>query len=90
MLFLSDLGKVEDVSPTKFKITATYNWAGHREPINETTEIDMTIFMGSGLIPRPDMLYEVHEIKNELKVISKTFNSLQKDLNKYLSQNNKQ
>jgi len=30
-------------------------------------KFDLTAFMGSGLIPKPDLLYEVSEIKSVIK-----------------------
>jgi len=67
MLDIGEIGKLEDISPSKFKITAKYTWAGRKEPIIEETEIDLTAFMGSGLITKPDLLYEVSEIKRIIK-----------------------
>ncbi|HCY77454.1 MAG TPA: hypothetical protein DHV28_16180 [Ignavibacteriales bacterium] len=67
MLDIGEIGKLENISPSKFKITAKYNWTGRKEPIIEETEIDLTAFMGSGLIPKPDLLYEVSEIKRIIK-----------------------
>ncbi len=67
MLYITEIGKQETVSPAKFKITARYAWAGRKHPVVEENEIDLTSFVGSGLIPKPDLLYEVHEIKRILK-----------------------
>ena len=67
LLDIGEIGKLEDISPSKFKITAQYTWAGRKEPTIEETDIDLTAFVGSGLIPKPDLLYEITEIRKIFK-----------------------
>jgi len=69
MLDIGEIGKLENVSPAKFRITAIYNWTGRKEPIIEENDIDLTVFIGSGLIPKPDFLFEIAEIKETIKKI---------------------
>ncbi len=70
---IGEIGKIEDISPSKFNITATYCWAGRKDKIVEKTEINLTPFAGSGFIVKPDILQEIHEIKNYLKTIIEKF-----------------
>jgi len=70
LLDIGQVGKIEDVSPSKFTITIKYSWVGQREPVCDKNEIDLTAFVGVGLFIKPDLLYEIADIKNFVKGIS--------------------
>lgn len=80
MLDMGEIGKLENISPSKFKITAKYSWAGHEKPVVEVNEIDLNSFIGSGLIPKPDLLYETKEMKKELTEIKRIFKNIEQKM----------
>jgi hypothetical protein len=80
MLEIGEIGKLEDVSPTRFKIVAKYTWAGHNTPVVEDNEIDLSVFSGSGLIPKPDLLYEIAAATNNLSNLENRLRNIQKIL----------
>jgi hypothetical protein len=83
MLDIGEIGTLENVSPAKFKITAKYTWICRKEPIIEETEIDLNSFVGSGLIPKPDLLYKVTEISKDISGIKETLHALKKELTQF-------
>jgi len=66
LLYKLDIGECEDISPSRFTITAKYQWINCLEPMIEVTEIDLNSFKESKLAPKADIDRKLDSIKDAL------------------------